>query len=88
MNRERISVDRHIPTRGILGACLLVVLVGCASPQFVAKGEDVADQGLAGAEWYVCRAATVGSVLRRYGTSDDRMAAWRQLCTEVSSELK
>ena len=68
---------------------MAMLLSGCATaPEYAARGAAAADDGLNAAEWYICRAASVGSILRRYGTSDDRMAAWRKLCTEVSSELK
>lgn len=54
---------------------------GCAQIQHAEqKAADAADGVLVGAEWAICRAATVGSVLRRYGASPERMEAWRRLC--------
>lgn len=43
-------------------------------------GAQAMDEGLVNAEWFVCNAASVGSVQRRYGKSPDLAAAWRQLC--------
>ncbi|MGI9489049.1 MAG: hypothetical protein ACR2RF_24825 [Geminicoccaceae bacterium] len=43
-------------------------------------GAQAMDEGLANAEWFVCKAASVGSVQRRYGTSQAKANAWKQLC--------
>ncbi len=43
-------------------------------------GAQAMDEGLANAEWFVCKAASVGSVQRRYGTSKSRADAWKELC--------
>ena len=45
-----------------------------------AKGAEVYDEGLANSEFFICRAASVGSVMRRYGRSRDLADAWRTLC--------
>jgi hypothetical protein len=59
-----------------------LLLTGCAGTLDYAatRGADVSDAALEASEWTVCRAATVGAVLRRYGTSPERMEAWRRLC--------
>ena len=36
--------------------------------------------GLVNAEFFVCQAASVGSVMRRYGASAEKAEAWRALC--------
>ncbi len=59
-----------------------ILLSGCLpeAQSIKDRGADVADTALDTSEWHICRAASVGSVLRRYGTSAERMAAWRALC--------
>ena len=44
------------------------------------QGAKAYDEGLSNAEWFVCKAASVGSVQRRYGSSADLADAWRALC--------
>lgn len=46
-----------------------------------ARGAEVYDEGLENAEFFICRAASVGAVMRRYGFSAEKAAAWRVLCT-------
>jgi hypothetical protein len=82
MTRQTNSVT----TRALCGAILL--LGGCGlTPQSEAvrdlaasSGAQAYDEGLANAEWFVCQAASVGSVQRRYGAAPDLAAAWRSLC--------
>jgi hypothetical protein len=65
-----------------------LALSGCETLVSVEKkAVDAADGVLVGAEWTICRAATVGSVLRRYGTSPERMNAWVSLCQPNQEEL-
>ena len=44
------------------------------------EGASAYDQGLANAEFFICRGASVGSVQRRYGRDTDTAEAWRVLC--------
>ena len=54
---------------------------GDAARAFVKQyGEQAFDEGLINSEWFICRAASIGSILRRYGKSADLAAAWRKLC--------
>ena len=46
------------------------------------KGAQAYDEGLGNAEWYICNAASIGSIRRRYGTSEDRAALYRSLCKQ------
>ena len=67
---------------------LLLALGGCG---FTSQGNQVRqgvatygaqamDEGLINAEWFVCKAASVGSVQRRYGTDPAKAQAWKALC--------
>jgi hypothetical protein len=68
-----------IPLAPAAAAALL--LSGCVTTAQIAdRGAEVSDAALEASEWTVCRASTVGAVLRRYGTSPERMEAWRLLC--------
>lgn len=44
------------------------------------KGAEVMDQGLVNAEWFMCNAASVGAVQRRYGGSPELADAYETLC--------
>lgn len=44
------------------------------------RGAEAFDAGLENAEWFLCQAASVGSVQRRYGGSADMANAYRVLC--------
>lgn len=60
-----------------------LALAGCSDmmPAAVAqRGAVVADKALENAEWLLCKAATVGSVVRRYGVSTEKADAWRVIC--------
>jgi hypothetical protein len=71
-----------------LVAVAVLLLSGCGlTPQgdlardfAKTEGALAYDEGLANAEWFVCSAASIGSVQRRYGAAPDLAAAWRSLC--------
>ena len=44
------------------------------------RGAQAYDEGLVNAEWFMCNAASIGSVKRRYGRSQDTADAYRALC--------
>ncbi len=46
------------------------------------KGAQAMDQGLTNAEWFICRAASVGAIRRRYGSDPVRAEAYRVLCSD------
>lgn len=67
---------------------LLVVLglTGCASPSglffrntFMGRASNAYDESLVNAEGWMCRGASIGSVVRAYGGSPDRWEAWLKL---------
>ena len=43
-------------------------------------GAQAYDEGLENSEFYICKAASIGSILRRYG--GEKAAAWNKLCRE------
>jgi hypothetical protein len=45
-----------------------------------ARGAQAYDEGLVNAEWFLCEAASVGSIRRAYGGSQQSADAWRELC--------
>jgi len=64
---------------------LMLFLGGCASLQtaktaVAVKGGELSKQALVDAEWWVCRAATVGSVKDRYGQSVERALLYKNFC--------
>jgi hypothetical protein len=67
--------------RLILIALAAVLLSGCAQLQIVrGYGANAADGVLEGGLYATCTAATVGSLVRRYGTDADGRAAWQMMC--------
>ena len=66
-------------TAAVLAAVL--VLAGCASAEpYVDRAAQGYDKSLDAAELWVCRGASVGSVVRAYGRSDATWQAWLELC--------
>ena len=51
------------------------------------KGALAMDEGLTNAEWFLCQAASVGSVKRRYGISPARSKAYADLCSAASETI-
>lgn len=74
--------------RAILTAALAATLAACGFTEtgtrvrelVKSEGARAYDEGLANAEFFVCRAASVGSVQRRYGRTAETAEAWRVLC--------
>lgn len=68
----------------------LLFLVGCgftAQGDFVRdqisqKGAQAMDEGLRNSEWFLCNAASVGSIKRRY--AGDKAEAYTELCEDNS----
>ncbi|MFQ6019050.1 MAG: hypothetical protein ACE5KF_12755 [Kiloniellaceae bacterium] len=48
-------------------------------------GAMAADNALENVEWYMCEAASVGSIKRRYGATADLAKAYNRLCDRGSS---
>ncbi len=78
----------------MFGALLaLLLLAGCGfTPQGAAARWAVAegtaragDTGLENAEWFLCEAAPVGAVKRRYGADGDMASAYAKLCDRGKS---
>jgi hypothetical protein len=63
-----------------LGACGFTEAGDTFRQTAAVKGAAAMDEGLVNAEWWICNAASVGSIQRRYGKSPEMAAAWRQLC--------
>lgn len=80
----------------ILSALALVLLLGACglTPQgeiirasAIAKARDVADTSIENAVWFMCEGSSAGSVLRRFGSTDETWEAWKKICL-TSSEIK
>ena len=82
--------------RTLVSAALLAavaVIAGCGfTPQgdavrrAVAEGTARAgDTSLENAEWFLCEAAPVGAVKRRYGANGDMASAYAKLCDRGAS---
>ena len=67
--------------------CALALAVGLTSgcadstrETIASEGARAYDQALETSEFVICQAASVGSVIRRYGKSEADAKAWRQIC--------
>lgn len=71
-----------------LGFICIFVLAGCGLTSegdafrstFREKSKAAAAASLENSEWYLCRAARIGSVKDRYGVSADKATAYNILC--------
>ena len=71
-------------------AIVLLLLAGCgftATGDAVrglatTKGAQAYDEGLENAVWFQCQMASVGSVQRYFGRSEEFASAWRTLCLD------
>jgi hypothetical protein len=67
---------------------MLLALTGCgftsAGTAFTTMarkaGQQAMDSGVVKATWFLCDAASVGAIQRRFGQSEDKADAWRSLC--------
>ncbi len=64
----------------LLGACGFTPQGDFVRQQVSEKGAQAYDEGLANAHWFVCNAASVGSVRRAYGKSETDARLYREFC--------
>ena len=65
----------------------LLLLSGCETMSKIMDfAGDVNDEALISAEATICRAASIGSVLRRYDT-EEKAKAWKELCTSDTDSV-
>ena len=68
-----------------LGACGLTPQGDFVREAVKSYGAKASDAGLVNAEWYICEAAAVGSVKRRYGGA--RADAYNELCNRNGGNI-
>ena len=80
-------MTRYIPIfmALLLGACGLTPQGNIVRDAVKNYGAKVYDEGLKNAEWYMCEAASVGSVKRRY--SGGRADSYNDLCDRNGSDI-
>ena len=64
----------------VLGGCGLTPQGNIVRDTVKTKGAEFFDGALENAEFTICSAASIGSVMRRYGGSVEKARAWRTLC--------
>lgn len=69
----------------LLGACGLTPQGDFVREAVKSYGAKVSDESLVNAEWYMCEAASVGSVKRRY--SGGRAGAYNELCDRNGEDI-
>ncbi len=66
----------------------VAVLSGCGQGVAIRNAGAVAeDQLIDTAEWSICNAASVGSVRRKYGSDEEKAAAWRVICRSGDAQI-
>jgi len=71
----------------ILTVLPLLVLFGCDTvpvKELANRGADLNDDALEAAEFTVCYGASVGSIRRKYGSSE-LAKIWREFCNQTDS---
>lgn len=74
--------------RAVIAAVAALALSSCGfTPQgdlirdaVKAKGAQAYDEGLENAEWFICYAASVGAVRRKYGRDAQTAQAYNAIC--------
>lgn len=70
----------------ILIILMLLLLSGCSTAgRILDAGGEINDSALVAAEATICRAASIGSILRKYDT-EEKARAWKELCTQESND--
>lgn len=72
----------------LVGVAVTFSLTGCAAvAPGVQRAADAYDESLVAAEVWICRGASVGSIVRAYGRDEVSWQAWRTLCGYSGSEV-
>ena len=75
---------------GIILTTIVGSLSGClwdnARDTVIQTAREGYDRALVDAEFVICDAASIGSIKRRYGVSDERAKAWRDLCEQSGAD--
>ncbi len=82
---------RNVCTRNrarLAAALTALALTGCTgfAPR-IEQAADAYDTSLGAAELWICRGASVGSVMRSYAVSDEMWASWKALCGYTGSDV-
>lgn len=72
-------------------AVLLYSLFGCAEWDAARRsvgeyGSQAADRSVDDAKWFLCNAATVGSIKRKFGANQESADAYNTLCPRETGE--
>lgn len=71
----------------MLGGCGFTPYGDIARDIASEKGAQAMDEGLVNAEWFVCNAASVGSIKRRYGRTRESAQAYNAICGTTGDTL-
>lgn len=72
----------------VMLAVLAILVISCAEYQraeehLKVEGARATDAFLETSEYGICTAATIGSIMRRYGSNPEQAAAWQLYCEGV-----
>lgn len=70
-----------------LGACGLTPQGDFARSAIATKGADVMDEGLQNAHWFICYGASVGTIKRHYGKSQEMADIYWGFCYEENDQV-
>ena len=80
MRRNDIMLLGGLLAAFLLAGCGLTPQGDFARRAVATEGARIMDAGLENAEWFLCNAASIASVKRRYGKDQDTADAYRKLC--------
>lgn len=69
----------------LLGACGFTPQGDLVRGVVREKGAQAFDEGLENAEWFICHAASIGSIRRKYGRDPQTAAAYNAICSPAVS---
>jgi hypothetical protein len=83
-----------MPTAASSVIVFALILAGCGVTPYgdearrivSESGARVADTTLENVEWYLCNAAPIGSLRRKYGSDPQLASAYRALCVKPGDE--
>ena len=78
-----------IPICGLLVVLLLssCAVIDAGKNALVNKGAELSQKALDDSEFFVCRLAPIGSIIDRYGQTDERAGEYKDFCNTGSNDV-
>ncbi len=77
------TVNQETNMKLLIIVLLTLFIASCSTMSALfSKGAELNDDALTAAEAVICKAASIGSIMRRYGISEEKALAWKELCSD------